>query len=434
MTPFPAAVEQFPRVRQSILATYDACALQARFDIDYRSHWTSHPAARGSLTHRVIARCLDHMLEHGQDRIPVDVAMDLFDEVMRQADLPMESEDPLADVVDVIPLREIASSRVTVRTWAMYFSVDVQDIVGVEQRLQTVLNYPDENGEAVERIFTAKPDLVLIQSSTAIVNDWKDTWGIPSERVKASAELEQLAASGDNISDEGYFQMRAGALLAFHRWPRVQRYVHREVYPRYLSGKVTDRKGRRISPVRQATIDRYVLPELEAEFSALIERFDRSVQTGVWRPAPGTHCSYCSRPEACTIFPSARMEGRITSPEDAEKVAGRLTVLDAMRSQATKALRPWAAAHGDVPIRGAKSPKVYGPVVRQKTVRPSADELAEHLARGGKAEDLYRTQEYVVFAVHDPDEVHPHAAAARKEEEALLGMERAAAERRNGRA
>jgi hypothetical protein len=311
----------------------------------------------------------------------------------------------------------------------MYSEYDVDDIVGVERRLETTLVYPDDNGEVVERIFTAKPDLILIQGVEGIVCDWKDTWGIPGEKYSA----EELAATGDNISDEGYFQMRAGALLAFRRWPRLQRIVFREIYPRYLSGKVKDRKGRRINPVRQATIDRYVLPELEAEFSAILERFDRSVESGVFTPAPGTHCSYCPRPESCTIFPSARQEGRITSPEEAERVAGRLTVLDAMRSQVTKALRPWANHHGDIPVRGAKTPKVYGPVVRTRTLSPSADAVAEHVKRGGDPKDLYRTEEYISFTVHAPEETHPHAAAARKEEEALLEMQRAAEARRAGR-
>lgn len=433
MTPFPLALERFPRVRQSTLATFDACSLSARFDIELRSGWSSHPAMRGTLTHRVIARCLEHMVEHRQDRIPVDVAMDLFDEVLRQRELPMDTDDQLGEVVVQIPLREVASSRITVRTWAMYSRYDVDDIAAIERRFETTLAYPDENGEAVERLFTAKPDLVLIQGVEAIVCDWKDTFGIPSERLDRTQEAEALAASGDNISDEGYFQMRAGGLQVFRRWPRIQRAIFREIYPRYLSGKVKDRKGRPINPVRQATIDRYVLPELEAEFSALLERFDRSVESGVWRPAPGTHCSYCPRPEACTIFPSARGEGRITNPEEAERVAGRLTVLDAMRNQATKSLRPWANLHGDVPIRGAKTPKVYGPVVRQRTLSPSAEQVAAHVATGGRPQDLYRTEDYVTFCVHTPDELHPFAAAARREEEALLDMERAAAERRAGR-
>jgi hypothetical protein len=430
--PFPKALERHPRVRQSLLATFDACPLSARFDLELRQGWSTVPAATGQIVHRALAKCLEHMVEVNEPRVPVDVAMSLFDEVMRQADVPMDG-DPLNDTVVALPLRAIADARVTVKTWAMYSTFDVEAIAGIEKRLDTTLRYPDENGELVERVFTAKPDLLLINGHEAVICDWKSGWSLPAERLDRSSQDVELAASGDNISPEGYFQQRAGALLTFHRYARVQRVVLREVYPRYLSGKVQDRKGRPINPVREATIDRYVLPELEAEFSALIERFDRSVESGVFRPAPGVHCSWCPRPEACTIFPSARQEGRITSPEEAERVAGRLTVLDAMRTQATKALRPWSNLHGDVPIRGAKTPKVYGPVVRQRTLSPDAEAVAAHVAAGGRPQDLYRTEDYVTFCVHSPDELHPHAAAARREETALLEMERAAAERRAGR-
>jgi hypothetical protein len=105
-------------------------------------------------------------------------------------------------------------------------------------------------------------------------------------------------------------------------------------------------------------------------------------------------------------------------------------VLDALKKQSTKALRAWANTHGAVRIRDAKKPRVYGPVTRTRTKRPDPDVLERHLARGGKASDLYRTEEYVEFCVHSPDEVHPHAAEVAREEEALLAMQRAADERK----
>jgi len=423
--PAATAAERFPRVRQSVLANFDACPLSARFDIEHRSHWTSAAAARGTLTHRVIAACLNHMVEHDQPEIPVEVAMDIFDEVLRQSELPVAADDQLDETVVALPLREVASSRVTVKTWAANYSVDVRDIAGVEMRLDTTLTYPGENGELVERVFTTKPDLILIKEggTLGIVNDWKDTWGIPGERgLDADGDDDGEGGSfGDNISDDGYFQMRAGALVAFRRWPRLQRIIFREVYPRYLGGTSKDRRGRPINPVRQATIDRYVLPELEAEFSALIQRFDRAVESGEWAPQPGAHCAFCPRPEACTILPAARVEGRITSGEEAEKVAGLLVVLDAVRGQVTRSLRAWSKEYGDVPLRGGKTPKVYGPVVRTRTRKPDPEQVLAHVRRGGNPADLYVTEEYVRFCVHTPEERHPHAVEASREAERLAG-------------
>jgi hypothetical protein len=428
--PFPAAMQRFPRLRQSQLAVFDACALSSRFDMDLRSGWSSHPAARGQIVHRTIAKCLADMVAQGESRVPINVALQIFEEVLRQHDVPMEPDEPMGDHVVSLPLREIASARVTIRTWAKYSRYDIEKIAGIEKRLRTTLSYPDPAGGSVERELTGKLDLLLIDGTTATVVDYKDTFGIPPEGLDRDGHNEEETPEGDNISEQGFFQMRVYSLLVGDTYPRIERVVMREVYPRYLSGNALDRKGRPINPVRQATIERYVLPEIRAEMSALVERFDRSVETGVFRPAPGSHCSYCPRPDACTIFPTARAEGRIGSLEEAEKVAGRLNTLDALKKQSTKALRAWANIHGPVRIRDAKKPRVYGPLVRTRTKRPDPVVLERHLAQGGKASDLYRDEDYVWFGVHSPDEQHPHAAELAREEEALLAMQRAADERK----
>jgi hypothetical protein len=450
--PFPKALERFPRLRQSWLSTYDNCALSSKFETEYEQGWSSHPAARGIISHRAIARCLTLMLERDEPYVPVDVALDQVDQVIRQADVG--TDEPFGDEVVSIPVREIAEVRVTVKTWALYTSWAVQDFAGIEKRLETTLTYPASQGPVpgipdsqrereatadwddvtepamVERLVTGKLDLLLIEQDGehAIVYDLKDTWGIPSERLGVTRIRED--GPPENVSEEGYFQQRFYSLLVFRHYPRVQRVTLREFYPRYASGKVLDRKGLPINPVREATVDRVQLGDIEAEMSALIERFDRSYETGKFRPAPGSHCAYCVRPEACTIFPSAKGEGRISSPAEAERLAGRLNVLTALTKQTTKALRAWSNAHGDVRVRDAKRPRVYGPVVRIETKAPTAAQIRQAVERGDDPAELYRSREVVGFCVHTPEEVHPQVAAARREEEALLAMERAAAARR----
>jgi len=426
--PYPKALERFPVIRQSALSVFDNCALSSQFSTEHEQGWTSHPAARGQIVHRTIARCLEWMEETGNESMAVDVdrAMAIFDDVVRQADVPVDG-NPLGDEVVTIPLREVAQARITVKTWALYTRWSVKDFAGIEKRIEIVVPYPDGSGGVVQRTLTTKPDLLLITAhgEHAIVVDWKDTWGIPGEKQADYAE--------DTISEEGYFQQRFHALVVFRRYPRVKHVTLREFYPRYASGTATDRKGKPINPVREATIDRAALPDIEAEMSALVERFDRAYETGVFRPAPGSHCSYCSRPEACTIFPSARGVGRISSPEEAERLAGRLNVLKALQKQTTGALRSWSKAHGDVAVKDAKRPRVYGPVVRLETRKPDAEAVKAALLQGRDPAELYVTREVEEFCVHSPEEEHPFAKAAREEEERLLAMERAAAERKGAR-
>lgn len=422
MGPFPSAVERFPKVRQSRLSTFDNCALASRFESDYEADWSSHPAARGTIVHRTLARCLRMMWESGESTIPVDVALAELDDVIRQADVEVAGDEFRGEIVS-IPLREIAEARITVKTWAMHTTWPVGDIAGVERRMETTLAYPDGQGGAVQRVVTGQVDLLFIlqDGETAFVWDWKDTWGIPSEGLESDDD--------ENISEEGYFQQRFYALLGFRTFPRLKRITLVEYYPRYAGG-TTKRHGRLINPKREATIHRSQLPDIEVEMSALLERFDRAYETGKFRPAPGSHCSYCVRPEACTIFPSARGVGRIASEAEAERLAARLNVLDAISSQTRKAMRVWSNAHGDVRVRDAKRPRVYGPVVRDKKISPSAEQVREAIARGDDPAELFRVQQSVTFCVHSPEEVHPHVAAVRAEEEELVEMERAAAARK----
>jgi hypothetical protein len=446
--PYPTARERFPRLRQSLLSDFDNCALTSHFGLMFEGGWTSHPAGRGQLVHRTLARCLELMEEYGEAKATVDVALEVFEEVLAQRDYPLDPDDPMGDHVVNLPLREIAEARITVKTWAHYQSYTVEDFAGIEKRLSIVLDaYPDtEGGEWIKRELSGKLDLLLIRDDHATVVDWKDTWGIPSERLKIKGGVivggydeDEAAPSGPNISEEGYFQQRFYALLIFLTYPRIQRVTLREFYPRYASGAVLDRDNRPINPVREATVDRIALPEIEAEMRALVERFDRSREAyakrrrrrqkeerarRVFTPSPGSHCYYCANPDECPIFPRARQEGRISSPEEAELYAGRLQVVRAVGRQIGKALRAFSNAHGNVAVKDAKRPRVYGPIVRVREEKPSAAQVTEAVRKGIPVESLYRRHEYVEFAVHTPEEEHPFARQAREEEEMLLAAEK----------
>ena len=414
----PDPLELHPRLRQSLLSKYDDCALSARFDLDYGTDWSSHAAARGQIVHRAIAACLQQMVQLGESSVPVDVALAELDHVLRQVDVPMEGYE---EQVVPIPLRTQADARVTMRTWAIYSAFDVEKIGGVERRFEATLQVPGPDGAPVDRLLTGKMDLLLFESPEhAIVVDWKDTFGAPPEKDDGV----------DDVSEAGYFQQLMYAWLLMKQYPALSAVTLREVYVRFLSGRAKSKKGKPINPLREATIDRAMLPEIETMLSSLVERFDRSVRTGKWRPAPGGHCSWCPRPEACTIFPTARGEGRITSQEDAERVAGRMLVARAAADQAAKALRSWSNRHGEIAVRDAKKRRVYGPTVQVVKVVPTPAELRRALANGVPPESLYREEERVVFRLHEPGDRHPQVAQVAQEEQLLAAMEKAAEERR----
>jgi hypothetical protein len=88
--PYPTALAQYPEIRQSILSAFDLCALEAKFDLDYRKGWSSHPQARGQIFHRFAARALTEMNHQNERTIEVDVALAILHEVLRQDDVDRE--------------------------------------------------------------------------------------------------------------------------------------------------------------------------------------------------------------------------------------------------------------------------------------------------------------------------------------------------------
>jgi hypothetical protein len=80
----------FPEVRQSLLSSFDNCSLATKFDFQYRHGW-SHPyQARGEMFHRFASRALSTMATLGEDTIPVDAALEILHEVLRQDDVDRE--------------------------------------------------------------------------------------------------------------------------------------------------------------------------------------------------------------------------------------------------------------------------------------------------------------------------------------------------------
>lgn len=382
-----SAVEQYPKLRQSLLSSFDACALAARFDLEYRKfdpepphnvrEWSSHPQARGSIFHRVAAKCLEEMSAQGEERIETDVAQAILLECLRQHDVEPDEVMPL-------PMSEVKDLYWVVTKWANDNTFSIADLVSVEERMSATLRYPDPQGGFIERTITGQTDAVFGHGDNAVVIDWKDTWALPGPT---------------DLSFDGYFQQRVYAWLVMKTYPAVQSVTLREFYPRF-------------SEVREATLFRYQMDEIEAELAALVERFDRAVDTDTWKPAPGKHCSYCPRPTACPIFPTARDEGQITSEEEAEKVAAQVIVADAALTKAKKALRAYASEHGPIPVKDAKEPnRVFGFQVTTRTSRPEQEALEAALAAKGapltkkEIAALYKTDTQTRFKDHVPQPV-----------------------------
>lgn len=372
--PYPTAIERFPTIRQSTLSKFDDCALSARFYLDHEQGWNGHPQGRGVIFHRFAAKALLQMAEAEENSIPQDLALEILRECLRQHDVPRD------DVV-VIPFSQIKDLRWTVVKFATDNAFDISKLAAVEERLTANVSYERGDGFAVERPVTGQLDALFFPEPThAVVLDWKDTWALPPAK---------------DLSEGGYFQQRIYAFLVLERYPGVEAVTLREHYVRHDAGE-----GPVNGNTREATIERGDLPDIREEIAALVERFDRAVEEGnwppaegeellLWTPSPGKHCSFCPRPASCPIFPDARVQGAISSPEMAERWAAEAEVAKSTLDQRMKGLKAWGDARGPTPVKHAKDPnRVWGYKATTRRERPKRETLEAAISVHGKDVDL----------------------------------------------
>lgn len=424
--PYPRAVARFPQVRQSLLAAFDACALETHFEMSYRRGWNEHHQGRGQLFHRVAARCLREMARMGEDTIPVDAALAVLDEVIGQDYADTECPECASDKILPglskymertcsncgamfqtefvnVPRKHIADLVWVTKKWAHDNAFDTSHIIDVEKRLRATVHY-SLLGLAVERVLSGQLDVLMVDPadpSHAIVIDWKDTWKLPAKTT---------------ISDEGFFQQRFYAWLVMANYKAVERVTLREFYVRR-------------SETREATLWRHDHDQLEHEFAALVRKFDKAYEEQVWVPSPGAHCGWCARPTKCPIPTFTRGAGRITDERGAKQVAAQLIVAKRAARAAEDALRSWVDLHGPIQVKDAKGKRVYGFVESESTSRPSRDEIERALLQAGgeltaaDLERLYRPAKQTRFIDHAP----PEREADGADKSLIEGLERSLA-------
>lgn len=397
-TPYPAALERFPTLGQSRLATFDRCALSSSFEEDFRKDWSGHPQARGQIFHRFAAECLRAMHRSNEGTIPTDLAVEILQESLRQADVDKDCPRCTRPIVERkagrircagghemrsgfvnLPMSEIKDLRWVCIKWAHENAFDIENLVEVEQMLASTVRYPTPDGGYVERTARGKLDAWFVTGESdeeAIVLDWKDTWDLPA---------------ATEVGFDGYFQQRFYAWLIFKNFSQIEKVTLREFYVRF-------------SEPREATVWRSQIEDIDAELAALAERFDRSWQETNFPASPGRHCQVCPRPAECPISPGVRGEGSIMEEETALRYAAEANVARSALKQRVDAMKAWASVHGNIPISDHKGPRVWGYREVTRKSRPDRKTLEEALQHGTGAVDLD-----ALFPVTKGTRFEPHA-------------------------
>jgi hypothetical protein len=130
-----------------------------------------------------------------------------------------------------------------------------------------------------------------------------------------------------------------------------------------------------------------------------------------------SNCNFCIRPSACPIPVFARGEGRIIDEAKATQVAHQMIVAERVLKESRAALRAFADVHGPIPIRDAKGPRALGYVEKERTERPSLEEIEEAERNEGRplssleVKRMYRKvpstkfQPFTPTPQRDPDEI-----------------------------
>jgi hypothetical protein len=434
-TPYPLARERFPTIRQSLLSSFDDCALSSYFDTAYRRGW-SHPwHARGRMFHAFAGEALREMARLGEEKIPTDAALSILRDLLRQD--WADRRCPRCGVEEILPgIDELTGERtcgnghrfetelvnlpaaaakdlawVTIK-WAHDNTFDIRHLVDVEQRLEATAHYPHPGGGSVSRVLSGQLDALFVVDdlSHAIVLDWKDTWGLPAEHDEGD----------DEVSFKGYFQQRFYAWLIFKNYAGVDKVTLREFYVRF-------------SATREASLERDELPELESEFAALAERFDRvwdehlamgedtNAGRRPFRPTPGKCCNWCTRPSACPIPQFARGDGRIIDADAAALFGRQVLAAEATLKQGRKALRAFTDVNGPIAVKDAKGTREMGYRETVRVERPSLEDLERAERERGRpltsveVRGLYKRRRITRFGSHTPRAVDEGAAQAELE-------------------
>lgn len=348
--------ERYPEIRQSRLTAYDDCPLASWFSERYANGVGTAPQARGTILHRVFSECLREAQRSDSEFVPVDVALAILEEKLRQRDVPPR------DRVRV-PLRELRTMEWVTVKFARDNSFTIRDLIAVERQLKATVSYRTEQGELIERIITGRPDAMISRGADEVVLiDWKSGFAVGPKREED--------ADDPALSYHGIPQLAIYSFLVMSNYASVQATALREfnVYR---------------SQARTARVVRAEMPRLGRQLSQLVESYDRSLmagppgrlsldalaEQGAWMPSPGKHCGYCPKARLCPIDGDFRGDGGITTPEKAERAAAERQVARSVDKRLTEALKVWVEHHGPVPVKYSKGRLVLGhrPIANGKT-------------------------------------------------------------------
>lgn len=279
-----------------------ACPLHYKFKrLDKVPEVVSPALHKGRLAHEIIGAYNRHLLETGQetDVSAIDgIAYEAFFNPSEPHSLP---PDAYAEV------QQLA------RQFASYWILDLAHTVSVEEIWGVPVPGTDRD------VMIVILDHLAIDGDLARIRDFKTDWHLRS------------------LSDvEEDLQLRVYAWAVKQMYPQVERFEATLDFVRHQKDRTIE-------------LD---LADVALAEEAIIGTIQRIQAETEWKPAPGAPCTWCAYADRCPAVGQHADVVRIASPEDAERVAGELAVLERQVELRKAALKDWTNVAGPVAVNG----------------------------------------------------------------------------------
>jgi putative RecB family exonuclease len=283
------------------LNDFEACPRRFRLKhLDKVPEPPSEPLMIGRIIHDVAARYALHCLEAKVQTDVTAISPMAREEFYKQPALPSER---LPEIVSLV--ERLAESYV----------VDLEHTVGVEEQVKIFFNHG-------QQIFWGYIDRLMMDGTVATLVDLKTDHNLRSQ---------------SDVDND--LQLRVYAWAVKQMYPQVTE-VRSSLY--FVRHQVL-REGK---PILAEEI-----PAIEASIMAGIARIDREEK---FDPTPGSACGWCTYAADCPAALAVKASGKVavTTPEDAQKVAAELALLERQVADRKDALKRYVTVAGPVYVNG----------------------------------------------------------------------------------
>lgn len=398
-------------VSQTFMQRFNLCRRSAYLYAIHKGGAASHAMERGSAGHAAIERARALAIENGESYVPPELAKIVLDEV-------------LGDASFAVPIEEHDGLREQVFRWAGETVINPEQIVAVERLFVLDL------GHGVT--LRSKIDYAEVTQD----GGWFHVEDYKTSRAAPTAE-EVTRNRGDGTRMLKDFQLVAYAVSLAYGLP-VDVETCPDCWGSGLDAGKTERcptcKGRgrwevpgpmpiaagargvsadlvfpgipvgdeRVMLRRGGDLSRLELEQYLSSLQAMAKVLSEVVQTGDFRPVPGSHCSTCAARHECPLPEHVKgYAGPINTMDDAVRVATEWYFTSAHAAALKKELKAWAQGQGGVSIQyGRDRELAWVPASKVSTDREGLVAAAQDAAMFGldfEPSDFLRRSQYTEF-------------------------------------